>query len=121
MNEQKLKYFRNKLCAEKIRIEQSLRMAISDLKDNADQPTSDSIDEASALSQTSMSLRMKGRDNRLLEKVKYALVRIDEGIFGECDDCGEPIGEKRLRVRPVTTLCVMCKEKQERQERAYAD
>lgn len=116
MNEHQLEYFRNKLCEEKTRIEKSLKTAVNDLKDNADQQAGDSIDEATVLNQTSMSLRMKGRDKRLLAKVNHALIRIDEGVFGDCDDCGEPIGEKRLKIRPVTTLCVLCKEAQEKQE-----
>ena len=48
--------------------------------------------------------------------VREALKRIDEGTFGECEECGEDIGQNRLLARPTATLCVSCKEEQERKE-----
>jgi DnaK suppressor protein len=43
----------------------------------------------------------------------------DDGTFGICEECGEPISMKRLEARPETTLCIRCKEDQERNEKAY--
>jgi DnaK suppressor protein len=54
----------------------------------------------------------------LIEKIKEALERIDNGTFGRCEVCGRDIGEERLRARPVTTLCIDCKKKQEAREKA---
>ncbi|MEK7827009.1 MAG: TraR/DksA C4-type zinc finger protein [Thermodesulfobacteriota bacterium] len=46
-----------------------------------------------------------------------ALKRMDDGVFGVCDVCTGPISEKRLMARPVTTLCINCKMKQEKMEK----
>ena len=76
----------------------------------------DPNDRASAESGRSFDLRMRDRDRKLIGKIKAALERIDEGTFGICEDCGQPIEEKRLEVRPVTSQCIECKEDQERRE-----
>jgi DnaK suppressor protein len=54
-----------------------------------------------------------------LKKIERALLKIDEGTFGICEECEEPISIKRLEARPETTLCIRCKEDQERMEKAY--
>ncbi len=54
---------------------------------------------------------------RTLDKINKALVKIDDGTFGVCEECGEEISVKRLEARPETTLCIKCKEDQEREER----
>ena len=48
-----------------------------------------------------------------------ALRKLDQGEFGVCEECGGMIGKKRLEARPETTLCIRCKEDQERIEKAY--
>ncbi|MFP3526556.1 TraR/DksA C4-type zinc finger protein, partial [Pantoea sp. SIMBA_072] len=53
----------------------------------------------------------------LLDKVDEALERIARGEYGWCKDTGEPIGLKRLLLRPTATLSIEAKERQERQER----
>ena len=45
--------------------------------------------------------------------------RIEDGTFGICERCEEPISPKRLEARPVTTLCIRCKEEQEKKEKSY--
>ena len=45
---------------------------------------------------------------------------LEDGEYFECSSCGVFIGFKRLEARPVTMLCIRCKEKQERRERVYA-
>jgi DnaK suppressor protein len=62
-------------------------------------------------------LRIRDRERKLITKIKEALERIEDGTYGLCEACGEPIGEKRLLARPVTTLCIECKARQEKQER----
>ena len=65
----------------------------------------------------STDLRLRDREMKFLNKVRKALLRLDEGIIDECEDCGELIGFKRLMARPVTTLCIHCKESREEQEK----
>ncbi len=62
-------------------------------------------------------MRIRDRERRLITKIREALSRIDEGSFGVCESCGEPISEKRLDARPVTTLCIDCKTESERREK----
>jgi len=76
----------------------------------------DPNDRASAESGRSFDLRLRDRDRKLIDKIKAALERIDQGTFGVCEDCGQSIEEKRLQVRPVTSQCIECKEDQERRE-----
>ena len=50
----------------------------------------------------------------LLEQGERALARIDAGTYGVCESCGQPIGKARLQAFPRATLCVTCKQRQER-------
>lgn len=77
----------------------------------------DEMDLASSEQLQSFEFRLRGREKSLLSKLDLALKKIEEGTFGVCDICEEPIGKKRLEARPETTLCIKCKEDQEREER----
>ncbi|MGM0559357.1 MAG: TraR/DksA family transcriptional regulator [Myxococcota bacterium] len=76
----------------------------------------DSLDESTEEQTTSTQLRLADRDRNLFMKINHALERMDNGDYGYCEECEEPIEEKRLRARPVTTLCIDCKEAQEKEE-----
>lgn len=80
----------------------------------------DENDLASALYEQNLALRFRGREQKLLHKIAKALRRLDEGEFGDCEVCGDEISERRLEARPVTTMCIACKEEQERNERSLA-
>ena len=58
-------------------------------------------------------LGLSERDREVLRQIDNALERIEQGAFGECEECGEEIGTARLEVLPYTTLCVECKANQE--------
>ena len=60
---------------------------------------------------------LKDRERRSVTELIYALKRIDEGVYGICEDCGNPISEKRLQVAPAATQCIECKVEAEKQER----
>lgn len=77
----------------------------------------DPTDRASMESSRSFTLRIRDRERKLITKIQEAIDRIDEGTFGLCEICGEEISVGRLKARPVTTLCLECKESQEQQER----
>jgi DnaK suppressor protein len=79
----------------------------------------DEIDQASSEYAQSMVFRLRDREKFLLKKIDKALARIEEGSFGLCERCEEPINLKRLEARPVTTLCIRCKEEQEKKEKSY--
>lgn len=79
----------------------------------------DEIDLASSEYTQSMVFRLRDREKFLLRKIEKALDRIREGTFGICERCEEEINLKRLEARPVTTLCIRCKEEQEKKEKSY--
>ena len=86
---------------------------MTDQKDNFPDPT----DRASLESDRNFELRIRDRERRLISKIRDTLDRIDNNTFGICDICGEEISEERLKARPVTTLCIDCKKKQESSEK----
>jgi DnaK suppressor protein len=74
-------------------------------------------DQATAEIDRNFMLRLKGREQKLLKKIEEALDRIDHGLFGICDKCGQEINVRRLEARPVTTMCIECKTLQEEEEK----
>ena len=79
----------------------------------------DEMDLASSEYLQSFTFRLRGREKVFLEKIDHALEKIRNGSFGVCEQCGDPISIKRLEARLETTLCIRCKEDQERLEKAY--
>jgi DnaK suppressor protein len=77
----------------------------------------DEIDLASSEYIQSFTFRLRGRDRVFLQKIDRALKKLEAGEFGVCEDCGEPINEKRLEARPQTTHSNKFKEDQERHDR----
>ena len=77
----------------------------------------DPNDRASLESDRNFELRIRDRERKLIMKMQEAIKRIDDGVFGICEVCGGQISEKRLIARPVTTLCIDCKTKQEKMEK----
>jgi DnaK suppressor protein len=80
----------------------------------------DEMDLASSEGLQSFEFRLRGREKTFLDKIDRALQKITAGEFGVCEECGEEISVKRLEARPETTLCIRCKEDQERQEKDFA-
>lgn len=117
MEKKDLEYFRELL---KHRLEELLSQAggtvteMNDPKGNFPDPT----DRAAYEADRNFELRIRDREFKLIKKVKKALERIEDGTFGICDKCGEDISVPRLKARPVTTLCIDCKTKEEALEKA---
>jgi len=89
---------------------------VSDMTEVAEGNFPDPTDRALLESNRNFTLRLRDRERKLLAKIKEAMKRIDDGAFGTCDRCGGEIGEKRLTVRPVTTMCIDCKTDAEEEE-----
>ncbi len=81
----------------------------------------DENDLASSEYLLSFELRLLDREKYLLRKIEDALQRMDDGTYGVCESCDEEISAGRLKARPVTTMCIRCKEEQERNEKQYVD
>ena len=119
MNKAKLKKFQQLLEDKRNEIVQRARQTLDqDMTLDADD-LPDEMDLASSEYLQSFTFRLRGREKTFLEKIQKALERIEDGSFGDCEECGEPISEKRLEARPETTLCIRCKEDQERVERDF--
>ena len=119
MNKVQLKKFREQLEAKRDEIirraqqtlDQDMTLDVDDLPDEMDLASSEYLQ--------SFTFRLRGREKVFLDKIQKALAKIDEGTFGVCDECGERISVKRLEARPETTLCIRCKEDQERVEKDF--
>ncbi|HEY8925919.1 MAG TPA: TraR/DksA C4-type zinc finger protein [Polyangia bacterium] len=80
----------------------------------------DSIDESMEEEIFSTEMRLHDREKFLLNKVTKQLQRLESNEIDVCDECGEAISFRRLMARPVSTLCIDCKEQAEREEAAVA-
>ena len=117
MSKAQLKKFKDMLDAKRQEIikraqqtlDEDMTLDANDLPDEMDLASSEYIQ--------SFEFRLRGREKSLLSKLDLALKKIDDGTFGVCEICEEPIGKKRLEARPETSLCIKCKEDQEREER----
>lgn len=111
MNETKLNYYRNlflNILKEDSKKEEDLLLLENEKGDEMDKAIEDRDNR--------LILKLQGRHNFYIKKVMDALMRIDEGTFGYCHDCGEEIEENRLHARPTARFCITCKEEQERAE-----
>lgn len=120
VNQKDLKRFRKMLEESRDALIQSARKTLAEESNFDTDDLPDEIDLASSEYSQSMVFRLRDREKFLLKKIEKALTRIDEGSFGICERCEEEISIKRLEARPVTTLCIRCKEEQEKKEKSYS-
>jgi len=116
LSKQKLEQFRkllNERLGELLDEANKTVSGMTDFDDNLPDPA----DRAALESDRNFELRIRDRERKLIGKIKEALERIDGGGYGICEVCGEEISEARLKARPVTTLCIECKRKQEMVEK----
>ncbi len=111
---------REVLLAEKTRLLKNAQEGLSFSMNRDRNIGRDSIDESMEEEIFSTELRLRDREKWLLGKINGALERLDAGTIDECEDCGEKIGYRRLVARPVTTLCIDCKEEREKEEKSMA-
>lgn len=120
MNEMQLEYFRQKLLNWKKSLIGQSKDTLEDLRQGGlNQP--DQIDRASLESDKALELRTRDRARKLISKIDEALKRIEDGVYGYCEETGDPIGIDRLEVRPVATLSLEAQERHERMEKTYDD
>src|SRR5438093_13578399 len=72
----------------------------------------DMADQASGNNEVHIQLKLKQTEAKILQAIDEALRRIEQGTYGICRDCGEPIASARLNAIPWARVCVSCKEKQ---------
>jgi DnaK suppressor protein len=120
MNERQREYFRRKLLTWKDEIIRESRETLLTLQ-NENENHPDLADRASSETDRAIELRARDRQRKLIAKIDSALVRIDDGTYGYCEETGDPIALKRLDARPIATLSVEAQERHERRERVYRD
>jgi len=113
--ERKIQEIKKKLTAQKEALLAEAEETLNQLPGQTVFP--DLGDQASAETERSFTLKLRGRERKLLKKIEEAIERIDRGVFGICDRCGEEINIRRLEARPVTTMCIDCKTQQEEKEK----
>jgi DnaK suppressor protein len=120
MNAKQRAYFRAKLIAWKNDILREAKETLGHLaEESANHP--DLADRASSETDRAIELRARDRQRKLISKIDAALLRIDEGTYGYCEETGEPISLKRLDARPIATLSIEAQERHERREKVYRD
>lgn len=116
MQQSDLQYFRDHLYKMFEEIQAKGQSTLEDMS-GSNQMYADPADRASQESDQFFTLRLRDRDRKLVNKIKAALERIEEGTYGICESCGEEISVPRLKARPVTTQCINCKSRQEEEEK----
>ncbi len=116
MNQEQLHQFEQKLVQMRQQILDESDHTRFDLRQE-DTLLSDAYDRASLETDRSTVLRIRDRERKLLLKIEQALERVHQETFGFCLECEEEIPYERLNARPMTTLCIECKEQQEKGEK----
>jgi DnaK suppressor protein len=81
----------------------------------------DPADRATIEEEHALELRTRDRERKLLKKIQQAVVRVDEGEYGYCEETGEPIGLGRLLARPTATLSLEAQQRRELRQKMYGD
>ena len=121
MNEQQQEYFRQKLLNWKKSLISQSQDTLDEMVTQGGLNQPDQNDRASLEADKALELRTRDRARKLISKINEALQRIEDGVYGYCEDTGEPIGIERLEVRPVATLSIEAQERHERMEKTYDD
>lgn len=120
MNERMSEYFRQKLLSWKAELLTASNDTLTQLQEGGViEP--DIADRASIETDRSLELRTRDRARKLINKIDEALVRIEEGSYGFCEESAEPISISRLEARPIATLSIEAQERHERMEKTHRD
>jgi DnaK suppressor protein len=84
------------------------------MRDAGDGAGNDQADVGSATFERDHELSLANNARDMLVQTQHALRRIDDGTYGVCERCGQPIGKMRLQAFPRATLCMTCKQREER-------
>lgn len=120
MSAEQLEHFREILTNWKNQLLDEVNRTVSHMKEDASN-FADPADRATQEEEFGLELRTRDRERKLIRKINAALLRIDEGTYGYCEETGEEIGIQRLEARPVATLCLEAQERHEMRERQFRD
>ncbi len=120
MNPQQVEFFRQRLLRWRHELLLEADGTLASLSEGGIHEA-DITDRASVETDRALELRTRDRARKLIGKIDQALVRIEQGTYGFCEETGEQIGLKRLLARPIATLSIEAQERHERQERVQRD
>ncbi len=120
MSPEQLEYFRRRLHAWRVELVEESRETISNLQEEV-RDVGDEAERATRETENSLELRTRDRYRKLINKIDKALIRVDEGAYGYCDETGEEIGLARLEARPIATLCLDAQERWELRQKQIGD
>jgi DnaK suppressor protein len=119
MSKDQLNFFRQRLHELAAQLRENAGATTEHLRELAVAP--DPADRATLEEEHALELRARDRERKLLKKVEGALVRIDSGDYGYCEETGEPIGIPRLLARPTATLTIEAQERRELKQKMYGE
>ena len=120
MNPVQIEYFRQKLLRWRADLLREADGTLASLSQGGIHEA-DITDRASVETDRALELRTRDRARKLISKIDQALVRIEVGTYGYCEETDEPIGIKRLEARPIATMAIEAQERHEKMERVYRD
>jgi RNA polymerase-binding transcription factor len=120
MNPLQLEYFRQKLLRWRAELLAESTETLQHLKEES-LAEPDITDRASLETERSIELRTRDHERKLISKIDAALLRIEDGSYGYCEETDEPISLRRLEARPIATLSLEAQERHERMERTHRD
>jgi DnaK suppressor protein len=104
--------------ADIVRFAEQLQVSTAELvgmlRDGTEGAGRDPADVGSANFERDAEMSLANNAREMLDQSKLALRHIQLGTYGSCDNCGQPIGKGRLQAFPRATLCVKCKQREER-------
>jgi DnaK suppressor protein len=117
MDKQKLEHFRRLLETRRMNLRSTVARTEEDGRAAQETDSAQDIaDRAASSYQKEFLFARSNNDRQFLQMVERALSNMDEGIYGECEHCGEEINERRLEAVPWAHHCILCQEKLERGE-----
>lgn len=120
MNALQVEYFRQKLSRWRADLLREANGTLASLSEGGI-TEADITDRASVETDRALELRTRDRARKLINKIDQALMRIETGSYGFCEESGEPIGLRRLAARSIATLSIEAQERHERMERVHRD
>lgn len=101
----------------RVELDQSAKELQDLLRDGVDGAGNDQADVGSKGLERDAEMSLRANQSELLLQTEKALDRLDKGSYGQCEVCGEAIGKNRLMAFPRATLCLTCKQQEERNSR----
>lgn len=120
MSAKQQEYFRRKLINWRDELVEESRETINNLQQEV-RDVGDEAERATRETENSLELRTRDRYRKLINKIEKALIRLDEGDYGYCEETGEEIGLARLEARPIATLCLDAQERWELRQKQMGD